>query len=56
MLKQISSILDRNAQLFGLYEAAEDIDVRLRLSAELRLLEQAAARASEAGRYGSAGG
>jgi hypothetical protein len=44
VLNQISSILDREAQLFSLYESAEEVDVRIRLSAELRLLEQAAAR------------
>ena len=44
ILNQISSILDRKAELSGVYAATADINVRIRLSAELRLLEQAAAR------------
>lgn len=44
VLDQLSSILDRKAQLLGLYEVAEDLDVKVKLSGEVRLLEQAAAR------------
>jgi hypothetical protein len=44
VLAQISSILDRKSELFGLYSEAPDTKTKLKLSAELRLLEQAAAR------------
>lgn len=44
VLDQISSILDRKAQLLDLYGLAEDLDVKVKLSGEVRLLEQAAAR------------
>jgi len=44
ILAQISSILDRKAEFLDLYEAAEDVKAKLKLSAEIRLLEQAAAR------------
>lgn len=44
ILSQISSVLDRKAELLALYEAAEDLDVMVKLSAEVRLLESAAAR------------
>ncbi len=44
MLAQISSILDRKAEFLELYEAAEDVKAKLKISAEIRLLEQAAAR------------
>src|SRR5690349_22427881 len=43
-LGQISSILDRKAQLLALYEGAEDVKMKVKLSGEVRLLEQAAAR------------
>lgn len=44
ILGQISSILNRKWELLGLYDAAADVKVKVKLSAELRLLEQAAAR------------
>lgn len=44
ILAQISSILDRKAEFLKLYAAAEDINAKLKISAEVRLLEQAAAR------------
>lgn len=44
ILGQISSILDRKAQLLALYEGAEDVKMKVKLSGEVRLLEQAAAR------------
>ncbi|ORB68792.1 hypothetical protein [Mycolicibacterium tusciae] len=44
ILAQISSILDRKAEFLELYEAAEDTKTKLKISAEVRLLEQAAAR------------
>jgi hypothetical protein len=44
ILGQISSILDRKSDFLVAYEAAEEIKVRLKISAEVRLLEQAAAR------------
>lgn len=44
VLDQISSILDRKAQLLDLYGLAEDLDSKVKLSGEVRLLEQAAAR------------
>jgi hypothetical protein len=45
ILAQISSILDRKAEEFlDLYKAAEDVKAKLKLSAEIRLLEQATAR------------
>lgn len=46
ILGQISSILDRKAELLALYRAVPDSDVKVKvkLSAEVRLLEQAAAR------------
>jgi hypothetical protein len=44
ILGQISSILDRKVEFLEAYEAAEEITLRLKISAEVRLLEQAAAR------------
>lgn len=44
ILAQISSILDRKAEFLDLYEATGDVKAKLKLSAEIRLLEQAAAR------------
>jgi hypothetical protein len=44
ILGQISSILDRKSDFLVAYEAAEEITLRLKISAEVRLLEQAAAR------------
>lgn len=46
ILGQISSILDRKCELLALYRAVPDSDVKtkVKLSAEVRLLEQAAAR------------
>jgi hypothetical protein len=44
VLAQISSILDRKADFLGAYEASDEVKLRLKLSAEIRLLEQAAAR------------
>jgi hypothetical protein len=41
---KIASILDRKAEFLTLYEVAENLDDKLKLSAEMRLLEQAAAR------------
>lgn len=43
-MAQISSILDRKAEFSELYESAEDTKTKLKISAEMRLLEQAAAR------------
>jgi alpha-beta hydrolase superfamily lysophospholipase len=48
ILGQISSILDRKQDFLEAYEAAEEIKVRLKISAEVRLLEQAAARLVQA--------
>jgi hypothetical protein len=44
VIAQISSILDRKAEFLELYNTAEDVKAKLKLSAEIRLLEQAAAR------------
>src|ERR1700737_4591101 len=44
ILGQISSILDRKREFLVLYQDAEDTKVKLKISAEVRLLEQAAAR------------
>jgi hypothetical protein len=44
ILGQISSILDRKHDFLAAYEAAEEVETRLKVSSELRLLEQAAAR------------
>ncbi len=44
ILAQISSILDRKHDFLAAYEAAEDTPLRLKISAELRLLESTAAR------------
>jgi hypothetical protein len=44
ILGQISSILDRKADFLEAYEASDEVKVRLKISAEVRLLEQAAAR------------
>lgn len=44
ILSQISSILDRKADFLELYQATEDVKAKLKISAEIRLLEQAAAR------------
>lgn len=44
ILAQIASILDRKADFLKAYEASDEVKVRLKISAEVRLLEQAAAR------------
>lgn len=44
VLGQIGSILDRKADFLVAYDSAAEVKVRLKISAELRLLEQAAAR------------
>jgi predicted unusual protein kinase regulating ubiquinone biosynthesis (AarF/ABC1/UbiB family) len=44
ILGQISSILDRKHDFLAVYEQSDDTKLRLKLSAEVRLLEQAAAR------------
>ena len=44
VLSQISSILDRKADFLAAYEQSDDTKLQLKLSAEVRLLEQAAAR------------
>ena len=44
ILGQIASILDRKAEFLTSYAEATDLKVRLKISSELRLLEQAAAR------------
>ena len=44
ILAQISSLLDRKAEFSGLYGDAADTKTKLKISAELRLLEQAVAR------------
>ncbi|MGB8504696.1 hypothetical protein, partial [Mycobacterium sp.] len=42
LLAQIASILDRKAEFSELYDAAKDTETKLKISAEVRLLEQAA--------------
>lgn len=44
ILAQICTILDRKAEFLVAFEDVEEIKVRLKISAEVRLLEQAAAR------------
>lgn len=44
MLSLIAANIDRKCQLSHEYDRAEDVKVRVKLSAELRLLEQALAR------------
>lgn len=44
ILGQIATILDRKHDFLAAYAAAGEIEVQLKISAELRLLEQAAAR------------
>lgn len=44
ILAQVASLLDRKAEFSELYDEADDVKLRLKISAELRLLEQAAAR------------
>lgn len=44
ILAQLSSVLDRKVEFLGLYEGVEDTKTKLKISAEVRLLEQAAAR------------
>jgi hypothetical protein len=45
ILGQLASVLDRKAEFLALYEAAEgDVQTRLKVSAEVRLLEGLAAR------------
>jgi hypothetical protein len=41
---QVCSLLDRKTELLELYEQARSVKTKLKLSQELRLLEQAAAR------------
>jgi hypothetical protein len=43
ILDQISSILDRKAELLGMYDDARSVKNKLKISQELRLLERAAA-------------
>lgn len=44
ILGQIATILDRKSELSELYEKARSVPNKVKLSAEIRLLEQAAAR------------
>lgn len=44
ILAQIASVLDRKADFLAVYEAAEDVKTRLKVSAEVRLLEGLSAR------------
>ncbi len=44
ILGQIASILDRKHDFLAAYAAADEVKVRLKISAEVRLLEQAVAR------------
>ncbi len=44
ILGQLSSLLDRKAELLGLYANAPTANLKLKFSAEVRLLEQAVAR------------
>jgi hypothetical protein len=44
ILAQIASALDRKADFLAAYEAADEVKTRLRISAEVRLLEGLAAR------------
>lgn len=44
ILAQIASALDRKHDFLAAYEAAEDVKSRLKISAEVRLLEGLAAR------------
>ncbi|MDX6307020.1 MAG: hypothetical protein QOI06_66 [Nocardioidaceae bacterium] len=44
ILDQISSILDRKHDFLVAYEEADELKVQLKISTEVRLLEQAAAR------------
>lgn len=44
ILGQIASVLDRKHDFLAAYEAADEVRVRLKISAEIRLLEGLAAR------------
>lgn len=44
ILAQIASVLDRKADFLVVYEETEDVGQRLKLSAEIRLLEGLSAR------------
>ena len=44
ILAQIASVLDRKADFLEMYEAADSVSDRLKLSAEVRLLEGLSAR------------
>lgn len=44
ILGQLSTVLDRKAELLELYQDAESVTMKLRLSQEIRLLEASAAR------------
>ena len=44
ILAQIASVLDRKSDFLALYEEAPDVKTRLKISAEVRLLEGLAAR------------
>jgi len=44
IIAQICTVLDRKAELVELYDKARSVASKVRLSAEIRLLEQAAAR------------
>jgi hypothetical protein len=41
---QLASVLDRKVELLELYESAETVNLKVKLSGEVRLLEQAIAR------------
>jgi hypothetical protein len=44
ILDQIASLLDRKAELLAMYEEATEVNAKVKLSAEARLLGQAAAK------------
>ena len=44
ILAQIASVLDRKADFLAVYEQTDDVGQRLKLSAEIRLLEGLSAR------------
>lgn len=44
VIDQIATVLDRKAQFLALYTDTDDVKTKLKISAELRLLEQSACR------------
>jgi hypothetical protein len=43
-IQQVCSLVDRKTELWGMYEQARSVKSKLKLSQELRLVEQAVAR------------